>query len=64
MMIRGSLASADREGVRDAPTNAAQALVDACTGPPEGVTRELLLAFAEHLLGTRRARRPPQGTSR
>ncbi|MGW7303382.1 hypothetical protein [Streptomyces sp. NPDC054829] len=47
---QGSLDSAARKGVRRAPANAVQALVHAYTDPPEGVTRELLLAFAEAVL--------------
>ncbi|GAA1733622.1 hypothetical protein [Streptomyces yatensis] len=46
----GSFQSADRKGVRRAPTNAVQALVNAYSDPPENVTRELLLAFAEAVL--------------
>jgi hypothetical protein len=46
----GSFKSPDRKGVRRAPANAVQALVDAYTDPPESVTRELLLAFAEAVL--------------
>ncbi|MET8128212.1 hypothetical protein ABZV67_30865 [Streptomyces sp. NPDC005065] len=47
---QGSLDSVARKGVRRAPSNAIQALVNAYTDPPEGVTRELLLAFAEAVL--------------
>ncbi|MEU9632713.1 hypothetical protein AB0D89_38965 [Streptomyces luteogriseus] len=47
---QGSLASAQRKGVRRAPSNAVQSLVEAYTSPPEGVTRALLLAFAESVL--------------
>lgn len=46
----GSFKAADRKGVRRAPSNAVQSLVDAYTSPPQGVTRELLLAFAEEIL--------------
>jgi hypothetical protein len=46
----GSFTSPDRKGVRRAPSNAVQSLVLAYTDPPEGVTRELLLAFAESVL--------------
>ncbi|MER6354636.1 hypothetical protein ABT186_23160 [Streptomyces sp. NPDC001634] len=46
----GSFKSADRKGVRRAPSNAVQSLVNAYTDPPQGVTRELLLAFAEAVL--------------
>ncbi|MCX5450279.1 hypothetical protein [Streptomyces nigrescens] len=47
---QGSEKSADRKGVRRTPANAVQALVNAYTAPPEGVTRELLIAFAEAVL--------------
>ncbi|MGW4490472.1 hypothetical protein [Streptomyces sp. NPDC004376] len=47
---QGSLKSADRKGVRRAPSNAVQSLVNAYTVPPEGVTRDLLVAFAEAVL--------------
>ncbi|MFI9358502.1 hypothetical protein [Streptomyces lydicus] len=47
---QGSLESSDRKGVRRAPSNAVQALVNAYTDPPEKVTRELLIAFAEAVL--------------
>ncbi|WP_406350886.1 hypothetical protein OHB56_40890 [Streptomyces sp. NBC_01635] len=47
---QGSLKGEDRKGVRRAPSNAVQALVNAYTDPPEGVTRELLVAFAEAVL--------------
>ncbi|MEU5633571.1 hypothetical protein ACH47C_31640 [Streptomyces rishiriensis] len=47
---QGSLASSARKGVRRAPSNAVQSLVEAYTRPPEGVTRALLLAFAESVL--------------
>ncbi|MFH9118430.1 hypothetical protein [Streptomyces globisporus] len=47
---QGSEKSADRKGVRRTPINAVQALVHAYTTPPEGVTRELLIAFAEAVL--------------
>ncbi|MFD0228068.1 hypothetical protein ACWGPD_10105 [Streptomyces hirsutus] len=46
----GSFQSADRKGVRRAPANAVQALVNAYSDPPENVTRELLLGFAEAVL--------------
>ncbi|MFI9835251.1 hypothetical protein ACIHIX_47195 [Streptomyces sp. NPDC051913] len=47
---QGSEKGADRKGVRRTPVNAVQALVHAYTAPPEGVTRELLIAFAEAVL--------------
>jgi len=47
---QGSEKSADRKGVRRTPANAFQALVNAYTAPPAGVTRELLIAFAEAVL--------------
>jgi hypothetical protein len=47
---QGSEKSEDRKGVRRTPSNAVQALLDAYTRPPEGVTRELLVAFAEAAL--------------
>ncbi|MFF9757561.1 hypothetical protein ACF1FC_33145 [Streptomyces sp. NPDC014344] len=47
---QGSEQSADRKGVRRTPSNAVQALVNAYTTPPEGVTVELLVAFAEAVL--------------
>ncbi|MEV7872685.1 hypothetical protein AB0P17_42810 [Streptomyces sp. NPDC088124] len=46
----GSFKAADRKGVRRSPSNAVQSLVNAYTHPPQGVTRELLLAFAEEVL--------------
>ncbi|MFD5519589.1 hypothetical protein [Streptomyces sp. NPDC127066] len=49
---QGSLDSAARKGVRRAPATAVQALVNAYSDPPEGVTRDLLLAFAEAVLRT------------
>ncbi|MFF9186423.1 hypothetical protein [Streptomyces misionensis] len=47
---QGSEKGADRKGVRRTPANAVQALVNAYSTPPEGVTRELLIAFAEAVL--------------
>jgi hypothetical protein len=47
---QGSETAANRKGMRRPPTNAVQALVDAYADPPQGVTRELLLAFAEAVL--------------
>ncbi|KAB1987419.1 ATP-binding protein [Streptomyces triticiradicis] len=47
---QGSEKGEDRKGVRRTPANAVQALVNAYTAPPEGVTRELLIAFAEAVL--------------
>ncbi|MEU2232259.1 hypothetical protein [Streptomyces vietnamensis] len=47
---QGSEKSEDRKGVRRTPANAVQALVNAYTTPPQGVTRELLIAFAEAVL--------------
>jgi hypothetical protein len=47
---QGSETAANRKGVRRPPTNAVQALVEAYADPPLGVTRELLLAFAEAVL--------------
>lgn len=47
---QGSEKSEDRKGVRRTPVNAVQALVHAYTAPPEGVTRGLLVAFAEAVL--------------
>jgi hypothetical protein len=47
---QGSETSAERKGVRRPPSNAVQALVNAYSNPPEGVTRELLMAFAEAVL--------------
>ncbi|MGV9409748.1 hypothetical protein ACWDOP_07530 [Nocardia sp. NPDC003693] len=47
---QGSEAGADRKGVRRAPSNAIQALVNAYSDPPTGVTRQLLLSFAEAVL--------------
>ncbi|MFF2821320.1 hypothetical protein ACFVT9_38080 [Kitasatospora cineracea] len=49
---QGSETGTERKGVRRPPTNAVQALVDAFTRPQPGVTRELLLAFAEQVLDT------------
>ena len=46
----GSFKAADRKGVRRSPSNAVQSLVNAYTDPPQGVTRELLVAFAEEIL--------------
>jgi hypothetical protein len=46
----GSFKAADRKGVRRSPSNAVQSLVNAYTSPPQGVTRELLVAFAEEIL--------------
>ncbi|MEV7325234.1 hypothetical protein [Streptomyces sp. NPDC093970] len=46
----GSFKAADRKGVRRSPSNAVQSLVTAYTDPPQGVTRELLLAFADEVL--------------
>nr|WP_257101877.1 hypothetical protein [Streptomyces sp. alain-838] len=47
---QGSEKGADRKGVRRTPVNAVLALVNAYTSPPPGVTRELLVAFAEEVL--------------
>jgi len=47
---QGSEKGADRKGVRRPPSNAVLALVNAYTSPPEGVTRDLLCAFAESVL--------------
>lgn len=47
---QGSEKGEDRKGVRRTPVNAVQALVNAYVSPPEGVTRELLVAFAEAVL--------------
>ncbi|MGY1583251.1 hypothetical protein [Streptomyces sp. MN13] len=47
---QGSEKSEDRKGVRRTPVNAVQALVNAYTTPPEDVTCELLIAFAEAVL--------------
>ncbi|SDP61514.1 hypothetical protein SAMN04487981_1292 [Streptomyces sp. cf386] len=47
---QGSEKGEDRKGVRRTPVNAVQALVNAYTAPPQGVTRELLIAFAEAVL--------------
>ncbi|MEU4259638.1 hypothetical protein AB0B42_26445 [Streptomyces fradiae] len=47
---QGSEKGEDRKGVRRPPSNAMLALVNAYTSPPEGVTRELLCAFAEAVL--------------
>ncbi|MEH0612292.1 hypothetical protein [Streptomyces scabiei] len=47
---QGSEKGEDRKGVRRTPVNAVQALVNAYTAPPEGVTRELLIAFADAVL--------------
>jgi hypothetical protein len=62
---QGSETAANRKGVRRAPSNAVQALVNAYADPPQGVTRELLLAFAEAVLHAPDAPagdRPEQGT--
>ncbi|MEV6782737.1 hypothetical protein [Streptomyces sp. NPDC051098] len=47
---QGSEKGEDRKGVRRTPANAVQALVNAYTAPPDGVTRDLLIAFAEAVL--------------
>jgi hypothetical protein len=47
---QGSEVAANRKGVRRPPSNAVQALVNAYAEPPAGVTRDMLLAFAESLL--------------
>lgn len=47
---QGSEKGEDRKGMRRTPVNAVQALVNAYTVSPEGVTRELLVAFAEAVL--------------
>ncbi|SEE37195.1 hypothetical protein [Streptomyces sp. KS_5] len=47
---QGSERSEDRKGVRRPPSNAVRSLVNAYTSPPEGVTHELLCAFAEAVL--------------
>jgi hypothetical protein len=47
---QGSERSADRKGVRRTPLNALGALVNAYTNPAPGVTRDLLIAFAEAVL--------------
>ncbi|WP_199755017.1 hypothetical protein [Amycolatopsis sp. WAC 04197] len=48
---QGSEKGEDRKGVRRTPANATLALIDAFTNPPDGVTRDLLLALAENVLG-------------
>jgi hypothetical protein len=47
---QGSQSGADRKGVRRTPVNALNALVNAYTNPAPGVTRELLISFAEAVL--------------
>ncbi|QWQ39576.1 hypothetical protein KME66_00010 [Streptomyces sp. YPW6] len=55
---QGSEKGEDRKGVRRTPANAVQALVHAYISPSDGVTRELLVSFAEAVL---RAPESPSG---